>query len=115
LVKPASDRKDKYLTKRDGMTGQYVVMLKRPGLKVDVMANRAEIDAKISSILDAHKVAKTTRIRYYNFSRYLLKRKDQLTPEIVEEAKDFWIAFEQCDEAVLDDLVKGLNLLPGAE
>jgi hypothetical protein len=114
MVKPASDRKDKYLTKRDGMTGQYVVMLKRPGLKVDTMANRAEVDAKIASILDAHKVAKTTRIRYYNFARYLLKRKDILTPEIVEEAKDFWIAFEQCDEAVLNDLVSGLNLLAPA-
>jgi len=115
MVKPASERKDKYLIKRDGMTGQYVVMIKRPGLKVDAMANRAEIDAKIASILDANKVAKTTRIRYYNFARYLLKRKEQLTPEIVEKAKEFWIAFEECDEAVLDDLVKGLNLLPGAE
>jgi hypothetical protein len=114
LVKPASKRKDKYLTKRDGMTGQYVVMIKRATLDVDTMANRAEIDAKIASILDAHKIAKTGRIRYYNFARYLLKRKDQLTPEIVEEAKDFWVAFEECREDVLDDLVKGLNLLPGA-
>jgi CRISPR/Cas system endoribonuclease Cas6 (RAMP superfamily) len=111
MVKPASDRKDKYLTKRDGMTGQYVVMLKRPGLKVDVMANRADIDATIARILNMHKVAKTTRIRYYNFARYLLKRKDILTPEIVEKAKEFWMAFEECDEKVLDDLVNGLNLL----
>ena len=109
MVKPASKRKEKYETKRKLMPDAYATMIGRPALDVDAVAKRAEIDAVIESILNAHGIAKTDRIKYYNFGRYIAKRKDIATDDKVEAEIMSRVTWENANEEVLRDIANAIR------
>jgi len=108
MVKPATKRKEKYETKRKLMPDAYSTMIGRPALDVDAVAKRAEIDAVIESILNVHGVAKTDRIKYYNFGRYIAKRKEVATEEKVESEIMNRVVWEGANEEVLREIANAI-------
>jgi len=114
MVKSSQERIEKYNTKKVHFPSLYTAMIGRPNLPVDRIGERAEIDAKIEGILDAHKIFGTDRIKYYNFARKALKRIGRWDEDKLNTLKDYYVNLEGAREEVLDDLVKTLKLLTPA-
>lgn len=107
----SKERIEKYEIKRTTtMPVAYEKMVKERKPAVEKLGARAEIDEKVSGILNAHGVPGNFRIPYHNFARIIDRhlRNKTLVPKTVEAEMAKFEALG-CDRTILEEIVKTLT------